>query len=94
MLSDSLFTLDLHPSRYLLLWAIRPITSPVTPQESTVENLKVRIADLVGERQQLRAREAPSDQLEANRRQIATLQHELSEALIALYLPPAQPGLA
>ena len=66
----------------------------MTNQESTVEGLKERIAELVGERQRLRATAAPSADLEANRRQIATLQHELSEALIALYLPPAQPRLA
>jgi hypothetical protein len=59
----------------------------VTPQESTVDSLKTRIAALVGERQRLRASEAKSDTLEANRREIANLQHELSEALIALYLP-------
>jgi len=66
----------------------------VTNQEFTVEKLKERIAGLVGERQRLRAAHATPDELEANRREIAALQHELSAALIALHLPPAQLGLA
>jgi hypothetical protein len=66
----------------------------VTNKESKVDRLKERIAELVGERQRLRANEAPAHELEANRREIATLQQELSEALIALYKQPAQPGLA
>jgi hypothetical protein len=69
-------------------------TSYVTNQEFTVQILKDRIAALVGERQNLRASQADPHQLEANRRAIATLQHELSAALIALHLPTAQPGLA
>jgi hypothetical protein len=66
----------------------------VTHQEFTVQTLKDRIAALVGERQELRARQATPDELEANRREIATLQHDLSQALIALHLRPAQLGLA
>ncbi len=66
----------------------------MTNQEFTVEKLKERIARLVGERQQLRATHATADELEANRREIALLQHELSAALIALHLPPGQLGLA
>ena len=66
----------------------------MTNQELTVETLKHRIAALVGERQRLRSEHAPPAELEENRCEIATLQHELSQALIALYLPPAQPGLA
>ena len=69
-------------------------TSYVTNQEFTVQTLKDRIAALVGERQDLRASQAAPRELEANRRAIATLQQELSEALIALHLPAAQPGLA
>ena len=69
-------------------------TSEVTNQEFTVQMLKDRIAELVGERQDLRQSQASPHQLEANRRAIATLQHELSGALIALHRPPAQPGLA
>ena len=63
-------------------------------QQSRVETLEERIAALVGERQRLRTAHAGRDELEANRREIATLQHELSRALIALYLPTPQPGLA
>jgi hypothetical protein len=66
----------------------------VTNQEFTVEKLKERIARLVGERQRLRAAQATADELEANRREIAILQHELSAALIALHLPLARLGLA
>ena len=66
----------------------------MTNQEFTVERLKERIAALVGERQRLRATHATPDELEANRREITILQHELSAALIALHLPPGQLGLA
>ncbi len=62
--------------------------------EGTIDALKERIAALVGERQRLRASSASHEQLEANRREIAALQHELSRALIALYLPQPSPGLA
>ncbi len=66
----------------------------VTNQNPSIESLKDRIAALVGERQRLRAEAATRELLEANREEIARLQHELSQALIALYLPPPQPGLA
>ncbi len=66
----------------------------MTNQEFTVEKLKERIAGLVGERQRLRAAHANADELEGNRREIAILQYELSTALIALHLPPAQLRLA
>ena len=66
----------------------------MTHQEFTVQTLKDRIAALVGERQELRASQAAPDELESNRREIATLQHDLSQALIALHLPSAQLGLA
>ena len=66
----------------------------MTKQEFTVQTLNDRIAALVGERQRLRASQASPNQLEANRREIATRQHELSQALIALHLPPPQPGFA
>jgi hypothetical protein len=66
----------------------------VTNQEFTVENLKERIARVVGERQRLRAAQATPDELEANRSEIAVLQHELSAALIALHLPSPQLGIA
>ena len=69
-------------------------TRTVTNQELTVETLKDHIATLVGERQRLRSEHAAPAELEENRREIASLQHELSQALIALYLPTPQPGLA
>jgi hypothetical protein len=66
----------------------------VTNQTPSIESLRDRIADLVSERQRLRYEAAAPDRLEANREEIARLQHELSQALIALYLPPPRPGLA
>ena len=51
--------------------------------EPSVEELAGRIKRLVGERQSLRAADAPRELLESNRREICRLQHELSLALIA-----------
>ena len=47
----------------------------------------MRIAVLVGERQELRERGASQASLERNRLQIARAQWELGHALIDLYLP-------
>ena len=47
----------------------------------------MRIAGLVAERQDLRAREASIASLERNRLQIARAQWELGHALIERYLP-------
>ena len=55
----------------------------------TVEALSDRIGALVAERQRLRREHAPAAALEANRREIAQLQWELSRALIARHLPAA-----
>jgi DNA-binding response OmpR family regulator len=49
----------------------------------SVEDLAARIQNLVGERQSLRATDAPRETLESNRQEICRLQHELSLALIA-----------
>lgn len=57
-----------------------------------VEALERALADLVQERQQLRANGADAAQLERNRREIVARQHELSEALIAVFAP--QPAFA
>jgi hypothetical protein len=57
-----------------------------------IEGLEHDIAALVAERQRLRAEGAEGAELERNRRDIVTRQHELSNALIALYAP--QPAFA
>ncbi len=60
----------------------------MNPQlSSSVEELTRRIGALVSERQALRALAAGGDELEHNRVEIARLQHELSRALIARFLP-------
>jgi hypothetical protein len=57
-----------------------------------IDSLERGIAALVAERQRLRAEGAEGVELERNRQQIVSRQHELSEALIALYAP--QPSFA
>jgi hypothetical protein len=57
-----------------------------------IESLERDIATLVAERQTLRAGGARADELERNRREIVARQHDLSEALIAIYAP--QPAFA
>ncbi len=52
-----------------------------------MEDLALRIAGLVVERQQLRARDASLASLERNRIQIARAQWELGHALIERHLP-------
>jgi hypothetical protein len=59
---------------------------------SRINNLERTLADLVQERQALRADGAESAELERNRREIVARQQELSEALISVYAP--QPGFA
>jgi hypothetical protein len=54
------------------------------------DELTARIAQLVGERQELRARGAGEAALERNRLQIARAQWELAHALIDLYVPQAE----
>lgn len=51
----------------------------------SVESLSERIADLVRERQELRAAAADARTLEQNRLEIARMQQRLSEALIRQY---------
>lgn len=74
---------------------IRPIdTVAVTTLElrpnisATVEDLISRIADLVLERQSLRAHSADSALIEQNRVALARAHQELSLALIERYCPP------
>jgi hypothetical protein len=52
-----------------------------------IESLERTLADLVQERQTLRATGAEAGELERNRREIVARQHELSEALISIYAP-------
>ena len=53
------------------------------------ETLTQLHTNLVDERQQLRGRGAPAEELESNRLAIVHCQWELSQALIERYLPPA-----
>jgi hypothetical protein len=57
-----------------------------------ISRIEQHIAALVAERQRLRAEGADGAELERNRREIVGRQHELSNALIALYAP--QPAFA
>jgi hypothetical protein len=61
-----------------------------TPADD-VETLQGRIADLVYERQELRAARADRERLERNRLEIADLQQRLSRALIARHTPTPTP---
>jgi len=58
----------------------------------TVESLTAEIGRIVAERQELRASGASFDVLEENRRRLAKAQSELSQLLIARYLPSSQTG--
>jgi hypothetical protein len=54
-----------------------------------IDTLERTLADLVQERQSLRAGGADAGDLERNRREIVARQQELSEALISVYAPQA-----
>ena len=56
----------------------------------TVESLSQEIAELVAERQELRARGASQLELESNRRRLAGSQTQLSRLLIERHLPQRQ----
>ena len=56
-------------------------------KDPRIDILEREIAALVAERQQLRSDGAAASELERNRREIVGHQHELSNALIALYAP-------
>ena len=57
-----------------------------------IESLEREIAMLVDQRQTLRASGGKARELERNRREIVSRQHELSETLISIYAP--QPAFA
>ena len=57
-----------------------------------IESLEREIAALVDQRQTLRASGGKARELERNRREIVSRQHELSETLISIYAP--QPAFA
>lgn len=54
-------------------------------EQQSIELLLRRIAALVAERQELRARGLPERELEANRLEIVACQRELNHALISVY---------
>jgi hypothetical protein len=58
------------------------------------DELTARIAELVGERQELRARGAGEAALERNRMQIARAHWELAHVLIDLHLPQPEKSAA
>lgn len=64
------------------------------PASESVEALTARIAALVADRQRLRSDGAGEDALEPNRLEIAQLQWQLSQALIARHLPAAAQNAA
>jgi hypothetical protein len=66
---------------------LRPARFRRSRTRADVEALTLRIAGLVAERQQLRARDASLASLERNRIQIARAQWELGHALIERHLP-------
>jgi len=68
----------------------RLVSSRVLPaRQLDPETLTQLHTTLVDERQQLRGRGAPAEDLERNRLAIVECQWELSQALIERYLPPA-----
>ena len=72
--------------------ALRPLRSSRfrrSRSRPSVESLVLQIAELVGERQELRGGGATQAEIERNRLQIARAQWELAHALIDRHLPEA-----
>jgi hypothetical protein len=68
---------------------LRPEAARTRPSRSaTVEELIGRIADLVLQRQALRAHEASAASLEGNRAELVNAHWDLSRALIERHCPP------
>jgi hypothetical protein len=65
-----------------------PAPGCIRPERPTVEDLVGRIADLVLERQSLRANGAERETLERNRAELVSAHWELSRALIERHCPP------
>ncbi len=57
------------------------------PKDPRIDILERELASLVAERQRLRSEGAEASALEQNRREIVGRQHDLSNALIAIYAP-------
>jgi hypothetical protein len=96
MLSDAVFTLPvrnlqkvLEVADTLTIVSGGMSAAPGSGAPESVESLTARIAALVADRQGLRANGAQADALERNRLEIARLQWQLSQALIARYMPAA-----
>jgi hypothetical protein len=67
---------------------LRPPRFRRSRNRASVESVADRVAELVAERQELRAAGAPAAAIERNRVQIARAQWELAHALIDRHLPP------
>lgn len=61
----------------------------VSPDQDTIQGVSDEIQRLVAERQDLRTNGAPAEELEENRRRIASAQSRYSRLLIQHYLPRA-----
>lgn len=75
--------------RVLILGTLASDINDVDEDRDSIETLSDRIAQLVGERQALRAAPAGAAELERNRLEIARHQQRLSEALIRQFGPAA-----
>jgi hypothetical protein len=71
----------------LPLRPLRPTRFRRRRGRASAEELSARIAELVADRQKLRARDASAASLERNRLQLARAQWELAHALIDRHLP-------